>query len=169
MKVARLDRLWHDRAVRRYGHHHLPRLIGHDRGGGDQQGRGRAASGDAQPRELPGRNGQVRIDDGRAGMDRPAAAIDGVVDKIERAVTVEMSIPAEADDDIGVRSSTVVRLLIGQVIGLAHIEVEVDRVERHDRGEQRRGACAAAAAAYQAPQGYEMLTQRPNRRSILSR
>ncbi len=113
MKAARLDRLGDDSAVRRDGHHHFLRLVGDDGGCGYQEGLSRAAGRDAQTRELPRRDGEVRIGDRRAGMDCPAAAVHGVVDKVERAVTVEISISCQADGDVVMRPGAVVSLLIG--------------------------------------------------------
>jgi hypothetical protein len=77
-----LDGLGHDRAVRRDGHHHLARLIGHDRGGRHQQRRHGLAGGDAQSGELPRGDRQIRIGDGRTRMDRSAAAVECVVDEV---------------------------------------------------------------------------------------
>ena len=56
------------------------------------------------------------------------------------------------------------RLLIGQVVGFAHVEVEIDRIERNDRRQQRRWTRAAAAAAHQAAGRDEMRADAPGER-----
>ena len=48
------------------------------------------------------------------------------------------------------------RALIGEVIELAHVEIEVDRIERDDGGEER-GAAAALAAAHQVSDAHEVV------------
>src|ERR1700761_5783538 len=105
------------------------------------------AERDAKARELARRDGQVRIGHRRTGVDRPAATVYGVIDEVESAVAVEMSVAVQADGDVVVRRLAVVYLLVRQVIGLAHIEIEVDRVERDDCRQQRCWARAAPAAA----------------------
>ena len=112
IEIAGLDHLRNDRAVCRHGHHDLPRLVGDDGGGGHQQGRRRMAEGHAQPRELPGRDGEVRIGHRRARMDRPAAAVHRVVDEVERAVAVEMPVAVQADGDVVVRRGAAMGLLV---------------------------------------------------------
>ena len=81
VQLAGFDRLGNDRAVCRDGHHHLARLVRHDRGGRHQQRRRGLAGGNAQPRELSGSDRQIRIGDRRARMDRSAAAVERVVDE----------------------------------------------------------------------------------------
>jgi len=78
-------------------------------------------------------------------MRQTAIALDWL--QVERAVVVEASVPVEADGDVGGWPGLSTRLLIGPVIGLAHVGIEVDRIERHNGGEQRRGSRATAAAA----------------------
>ena len=107
IQIAGLDHLRNDRAIRRHGHHDLPRLVGNDGGGGHQQGRRGLAEGDAKARELPGRDGEIRIGHRRARVDRPAAAVHRVVDEVERAVAVEMAVAVKADGDVGVRRGAV--------------------------------------------------------------
>ncbi len=48
------------------------------------------------------------------------------------------------------------RALIGEEIGLAHVEIEVDGIERNDGGEQSRVAAVAAA--------HEMIADAPGDR-----
>ena len=107
---------------------------------------------------------EVRIRHGRARVDRPAAAVHRVVDEVERAVTVVMPVAVEADRDVGMRRGAAVGLLPGEVIGLAHVEIEIDRVERDDRRQQRRWARAAPAAAHQVAGRDEMRADPPGER-----
>ena len=73
--------------------------------------------------------------------------------KVQRAMPVEMAIAIQTDRDVVLLGGAAARMLIGQVIRLAHVEIQMDRVERDDRGEQRRVGGAAAAAADQAADG----------------
>src|ERR1700721_1782030 len=86
--------------------------------------------------------------DGGAGMDRAAGAIEAVVDEVERALMGEVALVGERDLHLlGERASLL--LAIAQerhVVGLAHVEVEVDGVSRDERGEQGGGAGARPAA-----------------------
>src|SRR5215471_12105901 len=81
-------------------------------------------------------------------MDGAARPIDHVVDKVERAVPRELLLVAERDFDlVGERTSLrqpAPREL--QVVGFAHVEVEIDRVKRNDRTQQRRRTGCGAAA-----------------------
>ena len=139
----------HDRAVGGDGHHHLARLVGHDGGRRHQQRRGRSLVASRSRANWPGRDGEVRIGDGGAGVDRAAAAVERVVDEIERAVTVEMPIAIQADGDVVGSRRAMMGPPVSEVVRLAHVEIEIDRIERDDRGEQRRRAAAAPAAADQ--------------------
>ena len=99
---------------------------------------------------CPGVTKKSGFGEGRAGADRPGAAIDLIVDEVELALARPVRLVGQAHVD----RRAVARLvelaggggaLIGEIVALAHVEIEVDRVERHDRGEHRgRGAVAAA-------------------------
>ena len=67
-----------------------------------------------------------------------------------------MAIPIETDGNVVLLGGPRARMLIGQVIRLAHVEIQMDRVERDNRGEQRRVGGTAAAAADQAADGDEV-------------
>ena len=133
VQTAGLDHFRNDRAIRGHGHHDLPRLVGDDGRRRHQQGRCGLAEGDAKACELPRRDGEVRIRHRRARVDRPAAPVHRIVDEVERAVAVEMAVAVKAYGDVGARRGAVTGLLIRKVIGLAHVEIQVDRVERDDR------------------------------------
>src|SRR5260370_38958932 len=88
-------------------------------------------------------------------MDRAAGAIEGVVDEVERARMSKVVLVGERDLHLlGERASLL--LAIAQerhVIGLAHVEVEVDGAGRDERGEEGGGACARPAAPEQIADG----------------
>ena len=72
--------------------------------------------------------------------------------------------PSRLIATLGMRRGAVIGLLIGKVVGFAHVEIEVDRVERDDRRQQRRRARAASAAAHQAADRDEMRADPPGER-----
>ena len=156
-QIAGLDRLGNDGAVGGHRHDHVLRLIEHHRGVRHQKGRRGRRDRNANARKLARHEEQIPVGHGGAHVNCPAGAIEGVVDKVERAGADEAVLVAEAESDlIGERSGharTLARK--GEVVGFAHVEVEIDRIERHQRGEQGGGADAAAAAGDQAADGDE--------------
>ena len=75
------------------------------------------------------------------------------------------AVAVEADGNVVMRfAGPVMGLLIGEVIRLAHIEVEIDRIERNDGRQQRGRAGAAPAAADEAADGDEMRADSPGER-----
>ena len=67
------------------------------------------------------------------GMHGPAAPVDFVVDKVERAGPAPGSFPVHAHLHFGMAGGAVSKgLLIGDVICLAHIEIEMYGIEGHD-------------------------------------
>ena len=85
-------------------------------------------------------------------MDRAGAAVDLIVDEIELALVrpallVAQAAPRRCDRLSRARWQRPAAIAADrQVIALAHVEIEIDRVERHDGGEQRCVAPAFAAA-----------------------
>ena len=141
---AGLDRLGGDRAVLADDQHDLARLVGPDRGVGDQQRRGRSAIGQAHVAEHAGRQEVVGVGDDRAGADRARILVDAVVGEVEPAAPVivrprpaagsRRSAPASP---LACRSRAVLR-----IERFRHVEGEIDRIERVDRGQQRSAAVA---------------------------
>ena len=134
-------------------HHQTLRLVEHDGGGRQQKDRRGRRDRDAQPGELARRQEQVRIRHRGARVDRAAGAVERVVDEVERAVAGEIVLVAEADRDlVGERAADAGALAReGQEIGFAHVEIEIERIERDERRQQRRRAGRGAAAATRLP------------------
>src|SRR5262252_7685239 len=65
-----------------------------------------------QPGELSRRDREIRVGHRGAGADRAAAAVDRIVDKVERAAAVEALVAVEADRDLVLRRAAAVRPLI---------------------------------------------------------
>src|ERR1700757_4184028 len=88
-------------------------------------------------------------------MDRGARAIEGVVDEVERARMSEVVLVGERDLHLlGERASLLLAITQERhVVGLAHVEVEVYRAGRDERGEQGGGAGARPAARDQITDG----------------
>src|SRR5262249_31575909 len=91
-------------------------------------------------------------------MNRSARTVERIVDEIERALAGELCLVGERDLNRVGRASLAPRTIarIGQEIGLAHVEVEIDRIERDERREQCGRAGSGAAASDQVADGDEM-------------
>ena len=131
-KSADLDRLGYDRAVRRDGHDHVLRLVREYCRIRHQEGRHRGTDDQPHATELARRQKQIGIGNGGAGMDRPARPVERIVDKIERALPLELCLVTERDLDLVGGAFFDLRTVAGkgQEIGLAHIEIQIDRIER---------------------------------------
>src|SRR5260370_20479372 len=88
-------------------------------------------------------------------MDRAAGAIEGVVDEVERARMSKVVLVGERDLHLlGELASLLLAIAEERhVIGLAHVEVEVDGAGRDERGEQGGGAGARPATRDQITDG----------------
>src|SRR4029077_2999660 len=102
------------------------------------------------------------------GADRPGAAVDLIVDEIQLALPRPPRLVGEAHIDERRAFARFVELpgggspLIGEIVTLAHVEIEVDRVERNDR-RKRRGR-GAVAAADEVTDAYLMIADAPPKR-----
>src|ERR1700744_125289 len=140
--TAKLARGYDLRLYGRVGgnrHHQVLRLVEHDRGIRQQIDRRRRRDRDVQPGELPLRQERVRIGHGGPRMNGPARPIERIVDEVERAWTGKTVLVAEADQNLVGEGAADTSALARkrQEIGFAHVEVEIERVERHHGGEQR--------------------------------
>src|SRR3984893_17360599 len=81
-------------------------------------------------------------------MDRTARTIEAVVNEVERAGARKPVFIAETDRNLVGKRTWQTRAFTrkGQVVGLAHVEVEIDRIERHEGGQQGGRAAASTAA-----------------------
>ena len=111
---------------------------------------------DTQPRELARRQKEVRVRYGSPRVNGPARAIERVVDEVERSLTDEIVFVAETEHDlVGERTTDAGALAVkGEKIGFAHVEVEIERVERDERSQQRGWAGGGAAAGNKASDRY---------------
>src|ERR1700720_3229655 len=127
-----------DRAVILHGHHHFAGLIGDDGAVGNEDRVVALRGRDADPPELSRGYEEIGVREGSAGADRPGAAIYLIVDKVEQAPARPLRLVGKPHID-GRAVARLVKLpgrrgpLIGKVIALAHVEIEIDRVERYDR------------------------------------
>ena len=147
-EISGFHDLRHHGGVRRNRHDQMLRLIEHHRRIRQQQsGRG-CRDSHAKPRELTGREKQIRIWHRRAGVDRSARAIESVIDEIEGALPFEVGLVTQAERDLVGERAAKARAFArkGQVIGFAHVEVEIERIERNQRCEQGRRADGCSAA-----------------------
>ena len=129
--------------------HDLARLIGGD-GGIRQQQRliGRAAD---QPdaAELSRQDRKVLVRDHRAAAQRAGGDVQPVVEEVHRAFMRGLGFAGQRHlHRIGrvarTRTPAFVPEPVVPLIGrLIHVEIDVDRIERDDRGQQRRAALAA--------------------------
>src|SRR6202011_2659309 len=86
------------------------------------------------------RDHHIRIGERGARMQRAAAAIDLVVEEVQIAGPGPRALAVHADlNRVGAGRPRRGRMLIGRVVGLAEVEVEIDRIERHDGREFGRG------------------------------
>ncbi len=112
----------------------------------------RAGAGGATARRSRAKAPGVRNRSGLATRARawivPLEPIERVVDEFQRPLPCEAGLVAEADVDlVGERARRAGPLAReGQEVGSAHVEVEMDRVER-DQGGQQRGRAAGKATA----------------------
>src|SRR5215467_5279166 len=91
-------------------------------------------------------------------MDRAARTVEHVVHKVERASSCEFGLVAEREFDL-IGENPFLPCTVsgkGQEIGLAHIEIEPDRIERDERREQCRRTGRVTAAGNQVAHRDEM-------------
>src|SRR6516225_10852107 len=84
-------------------------------------------------------------------MDRAARTVEHIVHEVERASPCEFGLVAEREFDLIGENPFLPCTVSGkrQEIGLAHVEVKVDRIERDERREQCRRTGRVAAAGNQ--------------------
>jgi hypothetical protein len=99
-EIADLHLLRHHGAVLPHGEDLVPRLIGHYRRVGQQERFSRSAERQINAGESAGRQKQVSVRDGRAGMNRAARPVECVIDKVERTVPAKLRFVAECDFDL---------------------------------------------------------------------
>ena len=138
-----------DRVVFLDHEHDLARLVGGN-GGVRQQQRliGRAAD-QADAAELAGQDRQVLVRDDGAAAQGGGGDIHPVVEEIHLAVMRRLGLARQRHlHRIGRIARTrppalEPELVVFEVGRLIHVEIDVDRIERDDRGEQRRAAVGA--------------------------
>src|SRR5262249_9928663 len=93
-------------------------------------------------------------------MERAARPVERIVHEVERALAAEIGLVAELDLDLVGKRAHLLHPLAreGEVVGLAHVEVQIDRIDRYDRRKQGRRAGPSPAAGDQVADGYEMGT-----------
>ncbi|NRP90781.1 hypothetical protein GFPCMMHI_06708 [Ensifer adhaerens] len=127
-------------------------LISKNRSVGHEERRGRSGQADTNTGKLSRSQEEIGILERGAGMDRTARAVNCVVEEVERALKAIVGFIAQRCFDLVVERAALLLALAleRQVILLAHIEVEIDRVERDECGEQRRRAGRSATTGNQA-------------------
>src|SRR5258708_5180047 len=95
---------------------------------------------------------------GDAGMNRTARSVEGVVDEVESAPAGKARLGGDRDLHFAGEGPWVLlaRAQERQVVGLAHIEVQVDRVDGNERGEHGGRARAGAATRDEVSGGDEV-------------
>ena len=106
----------------------------------------------AKPRELARRQKEVGVRHRGPCVNGPARAIERVVDEIEGSLADEVVFVAEAEQDLVGERTTDAGAFAGkgQIVGFAHVEVEIERIERDERSQQRGWADGGAAAGNKA-------------------
>src|SRR5215472_5875033 len=157
-KIADLDPLGHDGAVRRDSHDDVLRLVGEYGRVRHEESRHRSADDQPDPGEQARSEQTVGIRDGGSGVDRTARPVERIVYEIKSALPSELCFVAERDLNLVGKASFEPRTTAGkgQEIGLAHIKVQIDRIERDERREQCRWAGRGTAAGDQVADGDEM-------------
>src|SRR5262249_11405647 len=156
--VADLDLLGRDGGVRCDGHDEVPGLIRKHRGIRYQQGRSSGSDNQLHAGELARCQEEFWIWNCSAGMERAARTVEHIVHKIECALPSELGIVAQREFDLVGKNPLLPCTISGkrQEIGLAHIEIEVDRIERDERREQCRRTGRVTAAGNEVAHRDEM-------------
>ncbi len=142
---TKLDQLGANGAVVRDREHDLARLVGGDGGVRDEQ-RVAFAAEQPQPSEETRREQPVLVVEDGAAANGAGPCVEHVVDEVHVALMLEFGLVREPDRDrvlhvAGGRASPRLREPdVAQEVCLAAVEYEVDRVDGHDDGEQRRAA-----------------------------
>src|SRR5262245_16289010 len=110
----------------------MGRLIGEHRSIGDKERGRRRRQAKTDASELPRCQEEVRILESRTSVDRAARAVDGIVEEVERALEVEgLLVTQRCLDLVCQRSALLLTFTLErQIVLLAHVEVEINRVER---------------------------------------
>src|SRR5262249_56094350 len=103
------------------------------------------------------------IRDGGSGVDRTARPVERIVHEIKSALPGELCFVAERDLNLVGKAYFEPRTVAGkgQEIGLAHIKVQIDRIERDERREQCRWAGRGTAAGDQVANGDDIRPDPP--------
>src|SRR5262249_19766708 len=90
-------------------------------------------------------------------MDRPARTIKAVIHEVERSGARKAVLVAETDRNLIRERTGETRAFARkcQVVGFAHVEVEIDRIERHEGGQQSCRTGPGAAAGNEAADRHE--------------
>jgi hypothetical protein len=116
----------------------LARLVGADRRVRNQQRVGRAAVGQAHVAEHARRQEIIGVGHHRAGADRARVLADAIVGEVEPALPIIGGLVLQADfGDLTGRASRLARTRRLEEQGFRHVEREIERIERVDRGQQR--------------------------------
>ena len=130
--------------------HVFARLLGTDRGLGNQQRIVGRRARHADTPEHAGREHAVGVGEHAATADRARRAIDDVVDEVHLALVHEIGLVDQLhrDDDAALATgdflSGLRQPLVADIRRFVEGELEPDRIDRHDGGEQRGIAAGAA-------------------------
>src|SRR5579883_3142728 len=162
-----------DGAVVLHDHDLLLRLIGYHRGVRDQDRPIGLRAGYADPAELPGRQEEIGIWKHRSHADGAGKPVDLVVDEVELALVGPASFVGKVQGDTHFISARRLHkallrgALVSEVIGLAHVEIEINGIQRDDGGEQR--GAAALAAAHEIPDAHHVVADATGDRGLYLR
>src|SRR5438445_1966907 len=104
-KIADLDLLGHNRAVRRDGHDEVLRLVREYGRVRHEEGRHRSADDQPDPGEHARSQQTVRIRNGGSGVDRTARPVERIVHEIKSALPGELCFVAERDLNLDGKAS----------------------------------------------------------------
>src|ERR1700756_2858258 len=156
--VTDLDFLGHDGAIRRDGHDQVLGLIWKDRGIRYQYGRSGGADNQPHAGKLARGEEELGIWNRRPRMDRAARTVEHIIHEVEFASPCKLGLVAERELNLIGENLFLPRTRPGkrQEVGLAHVEVEPDRIERDECGEQCRRTGRVTAAGDQVAHRDEM-------------
>ena len=133
-----------DRAVVGDDPDDAPVLVGRHGFVGNEDAAKRRGTGNADRAEQAGREEEVRVRRHGAAPDRAGRLVDAVVDEIEAPLAGRLFFVSDADKNLVAAlparwpAAGLGGARVGQIGSLVHVEVEIDRIERDDRGQKRR-------------------------------
>ena len=100
-------------------------------------------------------------------MNRAARPVERVIHEIQRASPAEVSLVAERNSKLVGKDGLLLCSLSrkGQVVRLAHVEIQIDWVERHHGRKQGRWAAGGPAAGNQVANGDQVAANPTGERS----